>query len=90
MRLTNQQVIEKAKQIGFDLIGFAKADLLENESNNLKEWLDNDYQAGMDYMQKNFEKRKDVRQILPEAKSVISLGLNYYTPDLYSNEENEY
>ena len=87
MRLTNQQVIEKAKQIGFDLIGFAKANLLENESNNLKEWLDNDYQAGMDYMQKNFEKRKDVRQILPEAKSVISLGLNYYTPHSYSNEE---
>ena len=87
MELTNEIVILKAKAVGFDLVGFAKADLLENESNNLKEWLDNDYQAGMDYMQKNFEKRKDVRQILPEAKTVISLGLNYYTPHSYSNEE---
>ena len=51
---------------------------------NLKEWLDKDYQAGMDYMEKNFEKRKDVKQILPNAKSVISLGLNYYTPENYT------
>ncbi len=35
----------------------------------------------MDYMERNFEKRKDVKQILPDAKSVISLGLNYYSPD---------
>ncbi|MDZ7624719.1 MAG: QueG-associated DUF1730 domain-containing protein [Ignavibacteriaceae bacterium] len=38
-------------------------------------------------MERNFEKRKDVKQILPKAKSVISLGLNYYTPDSYSNEK---
>jgi epoxyqueuosine reductase len=88
MKLTNEIVIEKAKQVGFDLVGFAKADELKNESKNLKEWLDKDYQAGMDYMDKNFEKRKDVKQILPKAQSVISLGLNYYTPEEYSNQIN--
>jgi len=87
--LTNEFVIKKAKALGFDLVGFAKADILDKESNQLRDWLEKKYQSGMDYMSKNFEKRKDVRQILPEAKSVISLGLNYYTPDLYSNEENE-
>ncbi len=30
-KLTNQIVIEKAKQLGFDLVGFAKADLLEEK-----------------------------------------------------------
>jgi epoxyqueuosine reductase len=40
-------------------------------------------------MSKNFEKRKDVKKILPNAKSVISLGLNYYTPDSYSEEESK-
>jgi len=87
--LTNEFVIQKAKALGFDLVGFAKADILDKESNQLRDWLEKKYQSGMGYMSKNFEKRKDVRQILPEAKSVISLGLNYYTPDLYSNEENE-
>ena len=87
MKLTNDIVIQKAKAVGFDLIGFAKAETLQKESEYLQQWLDKNYHAGMDYMTKNFDKRKDVRQILPEAKSVISLGLNYYTPHSYSNEE---
>ena len=85
--LSNEIVIQKAKAVGFDLVGFAKADMLENESKNLEEWLDKNYQAGMDYMRRNFGKRKDVKQILPQAKSVISLGLNYYTPDSHSNDD---
>jgi epoxyqueuosine reductase len=84
---TNKVVIQKAKAVGFDLIGFAKADVLEKESELLKEWLAKNYQADMDYMNKSFEKRKDVKQILPNAKSVISLGLNYYTFDSYSNDK---
>jgi len=87
MKLSNEIVIEKAKAVGFDLVGFAKAESLRKESEYLQQWLDKNYHAGMDYMSKNFDKRKDVRQILPEPKSVISLGLNYYTPHSYSNEE---
>lgn len=87
MELTNQIVIQKAKQIGFDLVGFAKADILEKESEFLQQWLNKNFQGGMDYMERNFEKRKDVKQILPTAKSVISLGLNYYTPHKYSNDK---
>jgi epoxyqueuosine reductase len=85
MKLTNEIVIEKAKKVGFNLVGFASADILKKESEHLHEWLNKNYQAGMDYMERNFEKRKDVRQILSTAKSVISLGLNYYTPHSYSN-----
>jgi len=87
--LTNEIVIEKAKQIGFDLVGFAKADTLEKESEQLRIWLDKNYQAGIDYMERNFDKRKDVKQMLFDAKSVLSLGLNYYIPDQYSNKKNK-
>lgn len=87
-KLTNQIVIEKAKQLGFDLVGFAKADLLEEETKNLKQWLDKGYHASMGYMEKNLHKRKNVKEILPNAKSVISLALNYYTSENYSNEKN--
>ena len=85
-KLTNQIVIEKAKQLGFDLVGFAKADLLKDEAGKLQQWSDKGYQASMSYMEKNFNKRKDVKEILPNAKSIISLALNYYTPEKYSNE----
>ena len=88
-RLTNHIVIERAKQLGFDLVGFAKADLLENETDKLQQWLDKGYQASMSYMEKNFHKQKNVKEILPEAKSVISLALNYYTPENHSKENNK-
>ena len=83
-KLTNQIVIEKAKQLGFDLVGFAKVDLLEDETERLQQWLDMGYQASMNYMEKNLHKRRDVKEILPTAKSVISLALNYYTPEKHS------
>ncbi|MFZ4622222.1 MAG: tRNA epoxyqueuosine(34) reductase QueG, partial [Bacteroidota bacterium] len=38
------------------------------------------YHASMQWMEKNTEKRTDPRLIVPNAKSVISLAVNYYTP----------
>ena len=68
MKLTNKIVIEKAKELGFDLIGFSKAEDLEAEIEHLKKWLDSGYQASMNYMERNFEKRKDAKNILPELR----------------------
>jgi epoxyqueuosine reductase len=69
----------KANELGFIKTGFAKADVLNDESGRLKQWLDTNYDAGMKWIQKGFDKRKDVRLILPDAKTVISLAYNYYT-----------
>ncbi len=88
-KLTNQIVIEKATQLGFDLVGFSKADLLENETGKLQQWLDKGYQATMSYMEKNLHKKKDVKEILPNARSIISLAINYYTPEKHSNENDK-
>ena len=85
MKLTNEIVIREAKSVGFDLVGFAKADELIEEGNKLEEWLRLGYQSGMSYMERNTDKRKDVKNILPGARSVISLALNYYTDENYSN-----
>ena len=85
--LTNEIVIQKAKAIGFDLIGFTRAGILKKETKYLEDWLSKDYHAGMDYMKRNLEKRKDVKNILRNAKSVISLGMNYYTPYSYSDKK---
>ena len=87
MKLTNDIVIKEAHAVGFDLVGFAKAEVLTEEISKLKEWLRRGYQSGMKYMERNLEKRKDVNKILLGAKSVISLALNYYTNNEYSNEK---
>jgi epoxyqueuosine reductase len=88
VKISNEIVIHKAHELGFDLVGFSKADLLDEETDYLQTWLKNGFNASMEYMNRNFEKRRDVKQILPSAKSVISLALNYYTPFHHSKETN--
>lgn len=85
-RITNDIVIRKAKSLGFSLVGFAKAELLTNEITNLNEWLNQNYQAGMFYMQKNSDKREDISKILTDAKSVISVAMNYNTNHRHLNQ----
>lgn len=89
MDITNITVTKIAKLNGFQLVGFSNADELDIEIERLNEWLDAGFQAGMDYMNRNIEKRKDIKKILPSAKSVISLGMNYFTPNSYSKELNK-
>ncbi|MCK7519870.1 MAG: DUF1730 domain-containing protein [Ignavibacteriales bacterium] len=89
MPINNQTTTKIAKEYGFDLIGFAEAKDLNLETSRLAEWLNEGYHAGMDYMARNLEKRKDIKKILPSAKSVISLGLNYYTPEKHSEEKDK-
>ncbi|RJP59017.1 MAG: tRNA epoxyqueuosine(34) reductase QueG [Melioribacteraceae bacterium] len=85
--MTNHQIINIAHQLGFELVGFSKAEKLKTEIEHLQTWLQKNFQAGMSYMERNFEKREDVSQILPNAKSVISLGLNYYTDTEHNNRD---
>ena len=78
---------DKARELGFSLVGIARADLLTEEGARLNEWLARGYQGTMAWMQKDSEKRVDVRRIVPGAKSVISLAMNYYTPVDHSSAD---
>ncbi|MBU1099775.1 MAG: tRNA epoxyqueuosine(34) reductase QueG [Bacteroidetes bacterium] len=86
MLISNEDVIKIAKSLEFDLIGFAVAEPLDEEVRRLKTWLSKGYNHAMDYMERNIEKREDVTKILDGAKSVISLGLNYYKNGEYSGD----
>lgn len=87
--ITNQTVIEIAHLLGFDLIGFAKAEPLSSEIQKLKQWLEKKFHADMSYMERNFHKREDPSKILPNVKSVISLGLNYNTAFTHNTKNDE-
>lgn len=68
----------EAKRLGFDYVGVSKADFLEEEAPRLENWLNNNMHGQMSYMQNYFDKRLDPRLLVPGAKSVISLLLNYF------------
>lgn len=74
-----------AKECGFSLVGIAEAVPLEQEITRYSEWLQAGFHAGLGYMERNLDKRTDVRNILPEARSVIVVGHNYYTPHLHEH-----
>jgi epoxyqueuosine reductase len=68
----------EARRLGFDGCGISRAEFLAYDAGRLKDWLDNCFQGGMDYMKNHADKRVDPRMLVPGAKSVISVILNYY------------
>ena len=67
-----------ANKLGFDFCGISKAGKLEDEANRLENWLNKGYHGKMKWMEGHFDKRVDPTQLVPGAKSVISLLFNYY------------
>lgn len=73
-----KQFIDRALELGFDMVGVSRAERLDKEARQLEEWLNNNHQGQMGWMANHFEKRVDPRRLVPGAKSVISLLYNYY------------
>lgn len=72
----------EARNLGFMFCGISKADFLEEDAPRLETWLNKGMHGEMQYMENYFDKRLDPRLLVDGARSVISLGLNYYTDEL--------
>ena len=68
----------EATRLGFMSCGISKADFLEEEAPRLEQWLDENRNGEMGYMENHFDKRLDPTLLVPGAKSVVSLLLNYF------------
>ncbi|WP_370588477.1 tRNA epoxyqueuosine(34) reductase QueG [Robiginitalea sp. SC105] len=68
----------EAKRLGFLSCGISKAGFLEEEAPRLEKWLRQGMQGEMAWMENHFDKRLDPTLLVPGAKSVVSLLLNYY------------
>ncbi|WP_433765338.1 tRNA epoxyqueuosine(34) reductase QueG [Flavobacterium ginsenosidimutans] len=77
---------EEAKRLGFLSCGISKAGFLEQEAPRLENWLKNNRNGQMAYMENHFDKRLDPTLLVDDGKSVVSLLLNYY-PDSFQNDE---
>lgn len=71
----------ESKRLGFDYCGISEAGFLEEEAPHLERWLKANMQGEMNYMANHFDLRLDPAKLVPGAKSVISLLLNYYTDE---------
>ncbi|MDP4218891.1 MAG: tRNA epoxyqueuosine(34) reductase QueG [Bacteroidota bacterium] len=73
-----QQIKQAALDSGFTKAGVTSAAPFHEAADRLDAWIGAGAQGVMSYMERNREKRRDVREIFPTAKSILSLALNYY------------
>ena len=75
-----------AAHAGFDFCGIAKAERLDEDAKRLETWLSKGMHGTMHYMENHFDMRVDPSKLVPGAKSVITLLLNYYPEQQQSPE----
>lgn len=76
---THTEIIKNmATRYGFDYCGIAKAQLLDEDAKRLERWLSKGMHGSMQYMEDHFDLRIDPSKLVPGARSVITLLLNYY------------
>ncbi|MBW4597442.1 MAG: tRNA epoxyqueuosine(34) reductase QueG [Brasilonema angustatum HA4187-MV1] len=77
-RTNSSEVKKKALELGFQKVGIAAIDG-ENttQTQKLQTWLGLGYHADMEWMTN--PKRQDIRKVMPEVRTIISVALNYYT-----------
>ena len=64
--------------LGFDFCGIAKVQKLDDDAHRLEQWLNKGMHGSMKYMENYFELRVDPRRLVPGARSVITLLINYF------------
>jgi epoxyqueuosine reductase len=82
----SQIIKAESKRLGFLSCGISKAGFLEEEAPRLENWLNNQMNGQMSYMENHFDKRLNPALLVDDAKSVISLLLNYYPSELQNQD----
>lgn len=81
----NTRIIkELSVQFGFDHCGIAKSVVLDEDARRLESWLNKGMHGSMQFMENHFDLRIDPGKLVPGAKSVITLLLNYF-PSQHQN-----
>jgi len=83
--ITSESIKARARELGFDLCGVARAESYP-ELSFLPEWLERGYAATMTWMHRSADKRADVRRIVPDARSVVVTATLYNTARPYSDD----
>ena len=86
--LTSGAIKDRARELGFDLCGVAPVDSFP-ELAFFKEWIARGYAGTMGYLPRSADRRTDVRNVVPLARSVIVTGTLYNGGQPYSTERSD-
>ncbi|MGA1600531.1 MAG: QueG-associated DUF1730 domain-containing protein, partial [bacterium] len=74
-----ERLRQEARRLGFTLFGTASVAPSQTHA-IYQAWLERGYAGEMGYLQRHAPLKQDVRTLLPEAQTLVALGLNYNTP----------
>lgn len=91
VKLLTEDIKRKALELGFNKVGIVPAEALTEEGARLREWLARGFHGQMKYMEAGYlgrdpNLRADPRLLLPSAKSVVCVALNYYWPEQHNGD----
>jgi len=83
--VSSKSIKKKAIELGFQKVGIAKAEPTPKEKSDLESWLTSGYHGTMEWINKRKDERGDIHTYFPEARSIISVALNYHNENNQDN-----
>src|SRR5579884_1168350 len=73
-----EAIKRRAQELGFDLVGITGAEP-SVFAEEYRDWVLRGYAGEMEYLTCNLHRRLDPRELLPDARSILVVGMNSYT-----------
>ena len=71
------EIAERARELGFDAVGFAAPEQPRHVAADLGAFLEQGLHGEMDWLARNAGRRASPKALWPEVATVIALGMNY-------------
>jgi epoxyqueuosine reductase len=83
----NELIKQKAAELGFSACGITRAFKLSEHEQFLRNYLEKNYNGTMNYMGNHFDMRLDPTLLVPNARSVIVVLMNYFPPRMQQGSQ---
>lgn len=77
--ISGQYIKKLAENAGFDLCGITPCKHLAENESYFREWLAKGYGSSLEYLERNLDKRFDVRRLVEGAQTVVVCAVSYKT-----------
>ena len=90
MNIVSQKIKKKASELGFQKVGITKVELAIDNKSNLDKWISEGFHASMHWIENRKEERANIFNYFPDAVSLISVGMNYFSGTTQDDIKSKY
>ena len=90
MSIVSQKIKNKANELGFQKVGITKVESAIDNKHNLDKWISKGFHASMHWIENRKEERANIFNYFPEAVSLISVGMNYFSGTTQDDIKSKY